>query len=337
MLRRVTYVSGAISAALALAVGPISLPAQAAAPAARPAVIGGSQITFSDSPWQVLFIIRGDTVCSGSLVSPTQVVSAAHCFVNVPTSQIQAWMGITEISERGARYELPIASISNHPGFNAESYGNDIAVVRLAKPVTSNLNALTIGLPVAEDGATWPAAGTIGVVSGWGETVPSSPVASNGLQAANVDVLLGPGAGACGQYGASYIAGMQICAGALDGSVDACSGDSGGPLVVEVSTGPVLAGVVSTGRGCAAAGYPGLYTRVTAFLPWLASQGVDTKAAGTYQLTAAPGTVAEGKPQASPSARPIPRRTSPRSRKFASRAVRSRSRAVARASSGGMR
>jgi hypothetical protein len=53
------------------------------------------------------------------------------------------------------------------------------------------------------------------------------------------------------------------------GGVDACQGDSGGPLTVAYNGTPVLAGIVSSGSGCADPKFPGLYSRVTSFLPWL--------------------------------------------------------------------
>ena len=62
----------------------------------------------------------------------------------------------------------------------------------------------------------------------------------------------------------------MLCASVPAGGKDACQGDSGGPLV---TPGPSLswdlAGVVSWGRRCAEARYPGVYARVTSQLAWI--------------------------------------------------------------------
>ena len=47
------------------------------------------------------------------------------------------------------------------------------------------------------------------------------------------------------------------------------SGDSGGPLICEINGNAVLAGVTSWGIGCARAGNPGEWAKVSNFIEWI--------------------------------------------------------------------
>ncbi len=67
----------------------------------------------------------------------------------------------------------------------------------------------------------------------------------------------------------------QICAGEYNGGKDTCQGDSGGAIYtadfINNKLKFVAVGVVSYGEGCAQRGKPGIYTRISAFLPWIKS------------------------------------------------------------------
>lgn len=271
-----------------------SLSGAQAAPLAQPKVIGGADVSVSDIPWQVLFIIDSTSVCSGALVSATKIVSAAHCFDGFPSSKVLAWAGVTEMSDRSDSNKLSVGQISIHPGFDAQTFANDIAVITLNKAVPVRLGAASIGLPAGKNVGEWPVLGAAATVSGWGETTTGVTVASNRLQAAVVDVLAAPGSAVCGSYGAAYLPDLQICAGVIDGRVDACQGDSGGPLTIYVEGQPILAGVSSTGLECGLAGYPGLYVRMTTYLSWLESRGIDLEAGGSAAVVATPGSRNQG-------------------------------------------
>ena len=50
---------------------------------------------------------------------------------------------------------------------------------------------------------------------------------------------------------------------------DSCNGDSGGPLVVKSGRTYFQIGIVSFGTSVCGVGLPGVYTKVSAFLPWI--------------------------------------------------------------------
>jgi hypothetical protein len=182
-------------------------------------------------------------------------------------SGVRAWAGITALSERTEANRLPVSRVIVHPEYDPKNFVNDLALVELAAPWTPGPGLASIGLPAAQDPAIWPAAGTAATVSGWGYLGSKGPAATV-LQQANVHVLSAPD-GPCGAYGSSFRNGSHVCAGEAAGGIDTCQGDSGGPLVVDVDGRRVLAGVTSVGNDCALASFPGIYTRVTSFLPWI--------------------------------------------------------------------
>lgn len=67
----------------------------------------------------------------------------------------------------------------------------------------------------------------------------------------------------CGEaYGEVLAPKVELCAGKK--GFDSCQGDSGGPLFRAVNGQVRQIGIVSFGKGCARAEFPGVYTQITA-------------------------------------------------------------------------
>ena len=259
--------SGILVLCLAVPVAGQALPAAAASPQLAPRIIGGVPSGASENPWQVLLIINDRSLCGGSLIASTWIITAAHCLKDAGASGVKAWAGISALSERTEQNRLSASRVIVHPQYDAATLANDVALIELSAPWVPSAGQRVIALPVAQDPATWPSVGTAATVSGWGYLGSKGP-SSTVLHRAPVHVLSAPD-GTCGSYGAAYRPGNHLCAGENAGGFDTCQGDSGGPLVIDVGGVPVLAGVTSAGNECALANYPGLYTRVTSHLPWI--------------------------------------------------------------------
>ena len=119
------------------------------------------------------------------------------------------------------------------------------------------------------------------LVTGWGRNSSSGPP-SNILQEATVTTMTNSQCRSS-SHKHDRITENMICAQAA--GRDACKGDSGGPLAVLGQDGSYSQiGVVSWGKGCARQGYPGVYTRLTALLPWL-TETIKTPIKGRWSRT----------------------------------------------------
>lgn len=260
MSRRVVRILSAVTAIVA-----IGLPQ---AQASSPRIIGGSPIDIASAPWQALLRINNTTQCGGAIISDRWILTAAHCMTGISAGQVEAFVGVTDQSRLTRDRQVQVNQVILNPGWNPATYSSDLALIGLSVPLLTSASVQPIALPLVQNSAIWPAAGEQATISGWGSEAlngASSPL----LRAATVQILTSPTDPKCGEYGTSFVAGNHVCAGLPQGGVDACQGDSGGPLTVAYNGAALLAGVVSSGSGCADPKFPGLYTRVTSFLPWL--------------------------------------------------------------------
>jgi secreted trypsin-like serine protease len=250
--RSLLLASGALLAAAAVAVPVVVGTASAdQASANQPRIVGGDKASLADHPYAVyLTDASGNQFCGAVVVSSTAVATAAHCAKAIARQDVRVVAG-REDKRTTEGQVLSVSKVWVAEGYSDPTQGDDIAVLT----VRGQLDYRPAKLPEAADAAYRE--GTQATVLGWGRIADGGD-RSDYLRGARVPVVSDT---ECGSDYTVFDQKTMVCAGFPQGGVDACQGDSGGPLVV----GDTLIGIVSFGDGCAKAGKPGVYTRVSAF------------------------------------------------------------------------
>ncbi|WP_437314329.1 DUF1986 domain-containing protein [Sorangium sp. So ce385] len=229
-------------------------------------IIGGSEALVGEFPWQVQLSIPGyPHWCGGSVVDNDWVLTASHCVDGLSASDFTVRAGLHQISAPGGSVQTrSVQQIVMHPDYDSWTIENDIALLRLATPLTYTVRVQPVALR-----STDPPALTSARVSGWGNTFPGSG-ASDVLMKATLPVQTNA---TCNNAGTLplLVRDSMICAGYVSGTSGGCHGDSGGPLVVpsaQFSGGWEQIGVVSWGVGGSCSSYT-VFGRVSAFVPWI--------------------------------------------------------------------
>nr|XP_033798330.1 transmembrane protease serine 2 [Geotrypetes seraphini] len=231
-------------------------------------IVGGSQASLGQWPWQVSLQYNWKHLCGGSIITPYWILTAAHC-VEGDLSIAALWKvypGILYIPSTSASW-YRVDKIIFNKNYDSETKNNDIALMKLRSPISFNDNIKPICLP--NFGMPWEAPKPCWT-SGWGDTSgrdKGSPV----LLAVSVPLISPSRCNARSVYDGLITASM-ICAGYLQGGKDSCRGDSGGPLVTDLNSLWWLVGDTSWGIGCASINKPGVYGNVTYFLSWIYEQ-----------------------------------------------------------------
>lgn len=203
--------------------------------------------------------MNGDAFCGATVISKRFVLTTVDCVGADDGFQI----GISDLHIGATKYRAK--SYSVHPGYDAFTLANDIAIYELETDLPDSFpyvrlesNAVTVE-------------GTPMTIMGFGTT--EEGILSDKLKVATVGYVQ---SAECNtlfreEHGeVNAILPSMLCASGNGNGADTCTGDGGGPLILHGNSASedTLVGITSWGYGCADT-TPGVYTRIFWVYDWI--------------------------------------------------------------------
>ena len=199
------------------------------------------------------------TFCSGALIAPDLVLSAAHCIAPDTTYKL-----VLYDQQRQPRL-LDIRRVATHPQFNlggilAHRASADVALLQLSEPLSKSRAPLPVGLPSPP-----LAPGNGFLVAGIGVSKRGDGKSGGTVRAANLVATDHPGD--------LQLRLVDPATNNTREGLGACTGDSGAPVLQDQEGRAVIVGVVSWSTGAQnSAGCGGLtgVTPLVRYRDWIA-------------------------------------------------------------------